>query len=241
MTITNKFTESVIEESFKARDKAYSGWDPDMYVSVWKMAFSAFDEANPDRNAFNALYDTLKGHWQVFRNLRDGKALDADAVYELLSRLPHRARRLRLSEITADHDGLLREVTDKAKSIKTGKNGASLVAMSKFLHFWNPRLFLIVDRWAMADGVLRRLWIRRSLPGDFDADASHYFDLLRWASGILRDNPAILMGFHRHIERVLDVKALPPDWDTYEATAIEWFLEGVVELPPAGVSQVESG
>lgn len=234
-----RFTESVVEAAFRCRQEAYPKWNADLYLPVWKLASSAFDERQPSKAAFYKLYGELKGKWQVFRNVgKTGSALDADSTWNLLSEMPQGARRLRLSEFGKRHEGVVREAVEKAKGIKTGKHGASLMAMTKFLHFWNPRLFVIVDGWAMADNVLRRLWIKETLPSskDFVADVDHYVELLQWASGIVRGNPAILPAFHRHVQSLVDVKSLPADWKTYEATAIEWFLEGVVELPPNGVS-----
>ena len=232
-----RFTESVIEAAFRARQAAYPKWNADLYLPVWKLASSAFDERQPSKTAFDGLYSELKGKWQVFRNLGIGTALNADEAWKMLSEMPQRARRLCLSELGAEHEDVVREAVDKARSIKTGRQGASLVAMTKFLHFWNPRLFVIIDREVMANNVLRRLWLKQTLPADFAADADHYVELLQWAAAIVRGNPAILPAFSRHIRSFVDLRSLPEGWETYEATAVEWFLEGVVELQPDGVSE----
>jgi len=231
-----RFTRSLIKAAFRARFDAYPDWKIDAYENAWRLAASAFDQTNPSRTDFDALYAELKGYWQVFRNLRGGTALSAKAAYDLLGGLPPEAKRLRLSKLTAGHDALLRQVIGAAKKIKTGKGGVSLMAMSKFLHFWNPKLFVIVDRWAVADNVFRRLWIRRTLPADFAADADHYAELLQWAAGVLRGNPAIVKEFAAYTRSAAQPKKLPSGWYRYEATAVEWFLEGVVEMPPCGVS-----
>ena len=67
-----KFTESVVKKAFVARRQAYPDWYADGQIAptikAWTLASSAFDPATPSRQDFNALYNELKGKWQVFRN-----------------------------------------------------------------------------------------------------------------------------------------------------------------------------
>ncbi|MGI5837319.1 MAG: hypothetical protein ACOX87_12650 [Chloroflexota bacterium] len=51
---------------------------------------------------------------------------------------------------------LLRQALGVAGNIKRHNDGRpSMVAVSKFLHFWNPRLFVIVDNAEMAQKVIK--------------------------------------------------------------------------------------
>jgi hypothetical protein len=125
--------------------------------------------------------------------------------------------------------------------------------MSKFLHFWNPRLFIIVDFGVIWGFVLRHSWLwnevktvrskvearlpgRRPDPSDKVCDALTYLSILLWAAELVGDNPQITSNFADYVGRHAAGHGLP--LAEYEGAAVEWFLLGLVELPPAGVNLV---
>lgn len=96
-----------------------------------------------------------------------------------------------------------------------------------------------MERW-----VFNHAWLTDQLPeihnvsaftGADDFRTSRlvwYLRLLQWASVLIKANPHI---------KVATVSAdaggahIPNDLETFEALAVEWFLLGLVELPPCGV------
>jgi hypothetical protein len=124
----------------------------------------------------------------------------------------------------------------------------SLLAATKALHFWNPRLFVIVDSMVMESYVLAHTWIRDEMlpfeekvrnlqtpaPKNLPREA-RYLALLLWAGETIRSNPGLMQEFERqickraHSEHV----ELPDGYAAYEAAAFEWLLEGLVELRPS--------
>ena len=61
-----------------------------------------------------------------------------------------------------------------------------------------------------------------------------YLDLLFWASALLRDNPAIRTAFAGQVREHAGGEELPSGLEDFEASAVEWLLLGLVELPPDG-------
>jgi len=127
------------------------------------------------------------------------------------------------------------------------------MAISKILHFYNPRLFIIVDGGMMWNWALSHPWIwkqieplRRAVDmavfgsaqkrGDTACDAASYVAILIWAGDLLRGNPEIGAAYDRFYRNHCDDQQLPADLATYEAAAVEWLLLGLVELPPSGVT-----
>jgi len=81
---------------------------------------------------------------------------------EVSSRFPD-LRQLRLSELSKAHLPQVIQVLTEVSKVKQNKSGPSVVAVTKFLHFWNPRLFVIVDSSIVAQYVLRHRWIEKEI------------------------------------------------------------------------------
>ena len=126
------------------------------------------------------------------------------------------------------------------------KNAQSLVAISIFLHFFNPKLFIIVDRQEMWEFVFSHEWIwsrvediYKSLSNEIKINKNqgsnfkYYLAILIWASEIINSNQKIVEYFSSYVrEKAKNKNHFPPDLDQYEAAAIEWFLLGVVQIRP---------
>jgi hypothetical protein len=163
--------------------------------------------------------------------------------------------RKRLSQVLLEDSGGIWRLLEDTAGIKPNKHGPSIVAMSKFLHFWNPRLFVIVDSGVIWGLVLSHWWlwdevekvrfqVKAFLPGkgtdtsDEVCDTLTYLSILLWAGKLVADNSQISAGFAEYVGHYSDEHELP--LAEYEGAAVEWFLLGLVELPPAGVNLLKT-
>ena len=116
------------------------------------------------------------------------------------------------------------------------------MAASKLLHAWNPRLFVIIDKYAMGEFVFRHRWVKDDLEkscGVLDSPVlqfTGYSSVLIWAGAFMRANQTIMPLYRLLIEELRTKESAPPECAEYEAVAFEWLVEGLVELPPAGVT-----
>lgn len=224
---------------------AQQAWDIDYHVQQWLTARSAFE--NHDAKTFESLYWELHRRWQIFRGAREYP--DASTVFDLLSHLPIWSAELRLSRLTASKLPDLWNVISAVGAVKKNKTGPSVMAISKFLHFWNPRLFIIVDDAMMWRFVFSHSWLWEYVDacrvdiskvlgtvdcasGGNQANLADYITILWWAAGIVRSNRAIAPTFAKYVQRHCNKQRSPADLKTYEGAAIEWFLLGLVEIPP---------
>ena len=163
-------------------------------------------------------------------------------------------RNRRLAELTPSDTERLWELLQSVRDVKHTRNGPSTVAVSKFLHFWNPRLFVIVDDGVIWNRVLAHHWIWEPIRrmrkitdavifgkgqkhDDVTCDLGTYLAILAWAGTFVRAHPQLSLGFTDYVQRHAGAARLPADISEYDAVAMEWFLLGVVEIPPAGWTQ----
>ena len=244
-----KIETQAIDRAFEAFRTRYKRWDMDHHVDLWADAQRAFERDNVA--GFVVIYNELRSYWQIGRG-KGAKLAPAEDVFKLLASLPRSLRHARLTDQTASTAPDLLAVVTSLKGVKVAKSGVSIMAISKFLHFFNPRLFLIVDRAMIWDWALNHSWINdpiRALKaelrprlagaagngGNVGCDPLSYISILIWAGGVLRENPAIASGFASFLRSKCGSKPLPTDLETYDAVAMEWLLLGLVELPPPGV------
>jgi hypothetical protein len=244
---------STIEAAFDQHYRRYANrdrrsWEIPYHVGCWKNADDAFSRKSFP--AFQTLYGELKGRWQVFRGAQ-GQHWSAQEAHERLLALDAGHASKRLSECRLDDAKGLREVLTTMAAIKRATRfGPSIVAVSKFLHFRNPRLFVIVDGAMIWQKVLAHWWLwdefvavrkeveavlpgERTCPADETCDLISYLSVVLWTADLVRQNPSIPTEFAAYIRRHADDRGLP--LVEYEAAAVEWFLLGLVELPPEGV------
>lgn len=232
-----KITEETIDSAFNCHAERYQSWlaDPPALLALYKAADRAFLEQG-SLGDFEIVYEELRGKWQVFR--RGQGHWSSEQTYNVLKDLPEDLKNCCLSELDKCKWRDIWNAIESLKDIKKLKKGPSLVAISKFLHFWNPRLFVIFDRevvenWVfghkllsdqlhseMVDRVLEQLQVTD------DGRLTKYLRVLVFASNLVKENQHILLAFATRVHK---------DIRTYEAMAAERFLMGLVELPPAGV------
>lgn len=253
MNVELQTIQAAFEKHRQRYDQDGRGWSNPDHVKMWDLASRAFD--GPSFQDFDKLYAKLRGKWQVFRG--GIPSWDAQQVFDALHGCDPAFRQKRLSSVSEDDTIALWRLLQAVQGLKKNKSGPSVVAISKFLHFWNPRLFVIVDSGVMWNWVLSHAWLwqevedvrRRTDRRIFGkikrhatkaCDLSTYVAILNWAAEVIRLNPSVLTEFNLYVRRTAGETAIPPDLAHYEAVAVEWFLLGLVELPPAGVSNVNS-
>jgi len=248
-----RLTDAAIAAAFEKHGARYGG-DRIIgsYLACWSDAHDAFE--NGSGPAFDRLYVELRSRWQVFRS-RKWTPAPATRVERILRGLPPSLRRLRLSDLA---DAQPRHLTAVWRAmgavgvIKRTGDGPSLVALTKFLHFWNPRLFLIADRELVWSWVFGHRWLAEQvdrtrvalasrLPRPIADDPLHetemgrYLAVLAWGARVMRDNPRVMPEFVGYVRRHAR-DAVSARVAEYQAAALEWLLLGLVDQPPAGVT-----
>lgn len=247
-----RISSDTIEQAFEKHLQLYDPkWPIRDHIKQWLRAERAFREHS--FADFKDLYSDLKGKWQIGRG-PNATLLSAEEVHRCLARLDRSFQDKRLRELAIGDMVIIWQIMSVMANVKRNKDGPSLVAVSKVLHFWNPRLFVIVDRQVMRHWVLKRRWIwdevqaldssirarlRRDIVEhpDFQGPFSEYLPILLWASSVIRDNPGISDAFAKYVTSHANPQGgLPQDLGQYDAAAIEWLFLGLVELPPEGVT-----
>lgn len=247
-------SDGAIGCAFERHAKHYGAerlWMIPYHVECWTKAREAFDNGNED--AFDWLYSELKNKWQVFRS-RNFNAPPSERIRQILDSIPADLRHRCLRDHAEPTPNLLNELwyaLETAGEIKRNIDGPSLVAVTKFLHFWNPRLFVIADREVVWEWVFGHRWlweqveeVRDELESIispemkehqfFKTDLMDYVAVLVWGGRVLRDNPRVCRDFSNYV--TLYTKG-PVDLNLqeYEGAALEWLLLGLVEMPPEGI------
>ena len=240
-----------IRAAFDKHQEEYAarGWNIPYHIDCWQRARRAFDEGSS--GDFEGLYDELRRRWQVFRGA-SGQPWTSAQTYEQLLGLDAGWKNSCLSDLTAADARAVWRILQAMSGVKPTRHGQSVVAISKFLHFWNPRLFVIVDHGVMWAWVFGHSWlwsgigatrtalehtlsVERTDTSDATCDLCTYLAILVWAGALLRDNPGIAPTFAEYVARHADGRELPPDLDRYQGAAVEWFLLGLVEVVPKGI------
>ena len=222
-------------------------WDTPYHISMWQRAQKAFELGS--QTDFDYVYEELRRRWQVFRGSRD--YWTSEQAFTALNACCPELRNRRLAALTPADIPRLWEVLQSVRDVKRTGNGSSTVAVSKFLHFWNPRLFVIVDDGVIWKWVLAHHWVwepiremrevtdaaifgKRQEHKDVTCDLGTYLAVLAWAGAFVRAHPLLPCCFADYIQRHAEGTQLPSAIAAYDAVAMEWFLLGVVEIPPAG-------
>ncbi len=245
-----KLSERTIQRAYEAHALVYDrqrGWDIPHHVECWCRAQAAFD--NGSFVDFKWLYQQLRNYWFVFRPYTT-RSWSAAQTFDCLRRLESSWQRLALHDLGDESLRYCLNIIIQLKDIKPNKTGPSIVAISKFLHFWNPRLFVIVDDAVMWQWVFEHDWIWNAVlsarnelaihDNEKDSigescDVASFLAILTWSRDLLLENPSITHFFAEHVRKHANGTGTELPLETYEAAAVEWLLLGLVELPPSGV------
>ena len=246
-----KFSPEIIKAAYDQHLRVYAEgrrkWDVPSHIRLWNKAEYAFNNSSVEHFERD-IYEELRRNWQVFRGSE--QFASPRFVFDLLTSSCVSVRRIRLSEITSDNVAPIWEAINAMCEIKLTRAGPSVMAISKFLHFWNPRLFVIVDDGVMRRWVLQHSWIKEQLRSTHanlvvcfhnkevewtrgKCDLTAYLSLLVWAGHIIRENLDIALEFVNYLKRHQGTLPFPRDIGAYEAAAMEWFLMGLVEINPS--------
>lgn len=221
--------------AFAARRSAYTSWKLEEHVRVCTVAQKAMKSESGAAD-FDGYWQALVA-WQAFR--RATEVMKRSSARRMLRTVGNASRGVRLSTLDRARDlPCLTRIVALARMLKLNSNKAgSLVAMSKALHFINPRLFVILDRGVMVDYVLAHGWLRAALPADFKLDVDHYPAFLLWCAELLQRSPDVMPAFVDafQAQAAAEGVSVPADVGTWESLAVEWLLQGLVEIPPDGL------
>jgi len=237
----------------RAKNRA---WLVSSKARLYALAETAFDPAKPDLDAFREIYEELRSYWQVFRR---GHRWPSQQVFDVLlseTCQPCSREQLDLIKIAAAED--LQSVwrcLAAMSGVKTLRSGdVSAVAVSKFLHFFNPRLFPIFDRAVVKHEVIPQFrsslaqsqarWLTHvaSVASDalFACGLGDYLHYLLWASDCLAnvDVESTMATFTLSFAQMLESEgrgARPPaSIHLHYATAFEFAMIGASSSDSGG-------
>ncbi len=220
------------------------GWSIDHKIDLYlagDVAFNPVEDMGKRFNSFNEIYTSLRRYWQVFRNA--SSYWESQKVFDVLTEdccVCSRNSNLSLINLDEEKNQMIAECLMKIKDIKTLSSGeTSSMAISKFLHFFNPKLFPIYDNQIIKKEVLKTFsddW--SSFKDDIctkniDKGIETYFCYVLWASNIFKQSQNGVMNkfikiFAKRIEG--NPLELPRDLTEYYATAFEFISIGASEL-----------
>jgi hypothetical protein len=252
-----RISENTVSEAFGAFHRRYvakpkRAWDLDHHGRLWADSPADVESIN-EIAGFVRTLEELRAYWQIARG-KGSKMMEFSAVLPMLRKNAGAVAIKRLSTIKETDAFSLFELVRSASDIKRVNGKPSLMAISKVLHFFNPRLFVIVDRAMVWDWTLAHRWLWEPIEAireridlvtgcdhaarsDAACDITSYVAILIWSGELLRENSHIGGQFAAFLRAHTTFEAqLPADLETYEAAAVEWLLLGLVELPPPGVT-----
>ena len=206
----------------------------------------SFDATVPIAEAFvtfdRQIYQELKRYWLVFRK-SPGPYWTSRQVFEALKREfaefawegPITLANFLSSRKTETLLSRLAKVRDLKPNV-----GYPVMAVSKFLHFYNPRLFPIYDNEVIWEMVFRRFKREfrqfcgmAKLPYDEDFSALFYKNYMCWASSLMAAaHPEFMQDFVDWLDKQPGVKKpLKIDASMLYATAFEFTAIGASQLP----------
>lgn len=248
--LTMILSEDAVRTAFRLHEEVYTApgvWSLEDRSRAWSAAHQAFHHSS--NSDFDWLYNDLAKRWQVFRG---GTRAPMNVVQACIQGLDQRFRVVRLTDFQAADLRGCWTILKAMEVIKTNTSSPSVVAISKFLHFWNPRLFVIVDRAVMWEKVLSRSWLKAWLKTEVEqvqrlvphatpardrsaCDQLSYLGLHFGLAKVLRKNPHITRCFAEYIRPHVSSDSRAIDVTIFDGAAMEWLLLGLAEMTPCGV------
>jgi hypothetical protein len=225
-----------------ARQSAMFGWPITHKLDLYNAAKTAFgDGARTEaerRRAFATIYENLRTYWQVFRPF--GPHWNDSEVFDAIStRMAQYSRDTGMTLVTLEgsSSGVLFDALNSLRPLKPMKWYPGM-AVSKFLHFFNPSLFPIYDNEVVEKKVLKRFYsgyCNEFVPSSGFNTARHkdvYF--LRytfWARSLVLPAADTFMRsfaewFREQVNGHPDPEGVLDDLESYYATAYEFVVIG---------------
>ena len=251
INLQNLYSGNSIERALEGyRDFAKEhSWPVEDKVRLYRLCGEAFAPnltGEQQMQLLETAYNELHRKWQIFRPAVPGSYWSAAEVHQALSILPVECSRggtLTLPGIisTRDTDTLLKciKIMKGVKNLPTHRT--PIMAISKFLHCYNPRLFPIFDGAVIQQTVLRvfkdewRSFPEPALEWEVPTEQRDYLKYMFWAASLLQGHERVLSGtFSQWLKEQLGREganeALPSDCQEWYATAFEFIAIGAMGL-----------
>lgn len=197
----------------------------------------------------NPRYRKWQSDWQVFRGRVIDLRLESVSVFEDLHQLDGPFCTRALSDFTQEDIPFTLAALFCLCDLRRTGRAPTLMSATRFLHYWNPRIFVQMDKARMQEWVFRHEWINRGVEGierwvreqistedqnvpGFQGWFPSYLAMQLWCAETLRLNPEIMQNFTRLLDEELPDPERRNRVGQFESLAIEWFLLGVTHLPP---------
>lgn len=223
-------------------------WYIEDKLMMYRWAKTAFEEQVVEQEkilAFTEIYEQLRKYWQVFRNAR-GEYWSAKKIFEVfISDCRSCSRESELSLLTIKPRSTeSQEVLNVLRGLANLKPSADYpwMAVSKFTHFFNPKIFPIYDQtviWNLVlNGVFRddyRRWCARNYLNPLGPGAKFNLHYMLWAGHSIRNADDDFMKYFTEwfISQVGSGEGknyFLDDLHQYYATAFEFVAIGATEL-----------
>jgi hypothetical protein len=249
MQVSSFFKAEGIRAALNSYRLARPNWDIQHKLDLYNSGKRAFDlpgQLEDRKKAFANIYDSLNtfgsSGWNTFRGAEHFWKADQifDALETSFEPFSRRAG-TRLSTLDSSDYNKLWEALQTLRSIKEVKDPT--MAMSKFLHFFNPMLFpmwdtaIIYHKVVGPHGIFNReyksfvstlpTWVR-----ELDRDSDYYLRYVAWASSIVLSGPPspVMSSFADWVREQASSHPENGDvvmeLDRYEATAFEFAVIG---------------
>lgn len=253
MTLAKYFTSQYTTQALnRYRGVVPPTWSVEHRLDLYRSAKIAFDMDVPKavkQEAFRHSYDSLRSGWQVFRPKSSEECWSSDQIYAALAdgcQNCSRKSNSTLATLTEQNSctSIERCLTSLGRMKPTEHYPAVYpwMAVSKFLHFFNPRLFPIYDTAFMWDKVINGAFkpdyldfcSRRSFhPREDTARFNLQYTL--WAAETIQNADVECMTtfaewFSAQIKEKPDTEGILVDVETYYAAAFEMISIGAAHL-----------
>jgi hypothetical protein len=215
-------------------------------MDLYEASRIAFDPTADDRIAFGAferIYNTLAGGWQVFRPHSPNVCWPPRQIFETIRREFSDFRWDGTVNLTNFINGVEREALLSNLASMAGlkpNQGYPIMAVSKFLHFYNPSLFPIYDDAVIWKKVYKRFrhdhrefCSASRLPYNMQDTSIFLRNYLGWASSLLASaHPTFMHAFVAWIGKQpgIEVERRSFAASSLYGTAFEFTAIGAVEI-----------
>ena len=225
-------------------------WTNEEKVRLYRLCGEAFSPnliAAHQNLQFEEIYNVLHKRWQIFRPLKIDKCWKSAEIHEVLSKLPIECARggtLTLPALNPDDAVILIQCIESMKGVKHLPSGTTpIMAVSKFLHIYNPRLFPIFDWAVIRNQVLPAFndeWQNFPCPEFNQADRRDkelmdYLKYMFWAAYLMRGKEEALADYFslwlaEQLKNEGEHEVPPSACREWYATAFECVAIGAMEL-----------
>lgn len=249
-SLSEYFTPAGQQRALEAYGRFATGtaWSVPMKMELYAESRKAFGGGGAPEGdalaAFTKIYQNLKSYWQVFRSSKRITPWTAERTFdEFRTRLDAFSQSSGVTLRSFSDSGLQQELIKALKPLKPLKPTTDYptMAVSKFLHFFNPKLFPIYDTAVIDNSVFKRF--RRDYraccaSADLDPAANgpkFLGNYVMWGSKLLQDaGPAFMDGFIGWLRDELPPQVFrntgEADLRQLEATAFEFTIIGAAEV-----------